>query len=69
MIAELSDLVDTVDGTQLTDRQREFAREVGATSALSGTLEGCVFLYAKGSEGTLRWWISPSGQPLALTRL
>jgi hypothetical protein len=69
VIADLTELVDTVDGTQLTERQQEFAREVGATSALSGTLEGCVFLYAKGPEGTLRWWISPSGQPLALTRL
>jgi hypothetical protein len=69
VIAEVTEVVDTVDGRRLTDRQQEFAREVGATSALSGTLDGCVFLYSKGPAGTLRWWISPSGHPLALTCL
>jgi hypothetical protein len=62
-------IVDTVDGAPLTERQQEFARDVGATSALSGTVEGCVFLYSPGTEGTMRWWISPAGHPLALTCL
>jgi hypothetical protein len=70
VIAMTQDLVvDTVDGTRLTDRQQEFARDVGATSALSGTVEGCVFLYKCAPEGTLRWWISPAGHPLAVTCL
>ena len=69
MIAESTGVVDTVDGWRLTERQQEFAREVGATSALSGTLDGCVFVYSQAPEGTLRWWISPSGHPLALTCL
>ena len=70
MIAETQGrVVDTVDGAPLTERQQEFAMNVGATSALSGMADGCVFVYKRAPEGTLRWWISPAGHPLAVTCL
>ena len=61
--------VDTLDGRPLTQRQIEFAADVGATSALSGTLAGCVFLYRDDAGGTVRWWVGPGGRPMAVARL
>jgi hypothetical protein len=56
---------ETVDGTRLTSRQREFAAQVGARSALSG-YSGSVFLYREDGRCAARWQVSPAGHPLAV---
>jgi hypothetical protein len=58
-------VTETVDGAVLTDRQKEFARKVGAGSGLSGSL-GSVFLYRQDAACSVRWQISPAGHPVTV---
>jgi hypothetical protein len=64
-VQERAGIEETVDGAVLTDRQQEFARRVGAKSALSGS-NGSVFLYREDANCAVRWQISPAGHPVTV---
>src|SRR5262249_11661009 len=64
-VVDTAEIVETVDGMLLTDRQQEFAGRVGARSALSGS-NGSGFPYREESHSAVRWQISPAGHPVTI---